>query len=172
MNRALHPKPEAAFAPRTSQVLRVETPPKFRVFLHGHEFELTLSEMHALHMQTGAAIGAKPRTREQLAVVLAVVLRCVCDEYEVRIEQIMSKQRFARICFPRMVAMTIVRERRSEDGRTMFSLTEVGKAFHRDHGTVLHAVRTVSQDERNYPEIKTRVQRVRDAVARAMQRTT
>jgi len=51
-----------------------------------------------------------------------------------------SKRRPANIAFPRQIAMYLARR------HTKASLHEIGDAFGgRDHGTVLHAYKTVSQ---------------------------
>jgi chromosomal replication initiator protein len=70
----------------------------------------------------------------------------ICEHYQVRLQDVLSKKRPANIAFPRQVAMYLCRT------LTHHSLQEIGSAFGgRDHGTVIHACKTVEntmeQDE-------------------------
>ena len=73
----------------------------------------------------------------------------VAEHFDIRIADMTSKRRPANIAFPRQVAMFLTRE------LTKLSLSEIGEAFGgRDHGTVLHAHRTVK--EKSLRDEKTR----------------
>lgn len=62
----------------------------------------------------------------------------VSDYYKLRIADMVSKRRPANIAFPRQIAMYLSRM------LTSHSLQEIGQAFGgRDHGTVIHACKTV-----------------------------
>lgn len=62
----------------------------------------------------------------------------VCDHYQLRMADLTGKRRPANIALPRQVAMYISRM------LTSHSLQEIGEAFGgRDHGTVIHACKTV-----------------------------
>jgi chromosomal replication initiator protein len=66
------------------------------------------------------------------------IQRRVAKHFDVRLADMTSKRRPANIAFPRQVAMFLSRE------LTNASLVEIGEAFGgRDHGTVLHACKTV-----------------------------
>jgi chromosomal replication initiator protein len=70
----------------------------------------------------------------------------VADHYQIRHSDMTSKRRPNAIAFPRQIAMYLSRQ------LTRHSLQEIGEAFGgRDHGTVIHAVKTVEnmmeQDE-------------------------
>jgi chromosomal replication initiator protein len=70
----------------------------------------------------------------------------VADHYQIRHSDMTSKRRPNAIAFPRQIAMYLCRQ------LTRHSLQEIGEAFGgRDHGTVIHAVKTVEnmmeQDE-------------------------
>lgn len=62
----------------------------------------------------------------------------VCDFYKLKLIDMLSKKRPANIAFPRQVAMYLSRV------MTPQSLSEIGQAFGgRDHGTVIHACKTI-----------------------------
>ena len=65
------------------------------------------------------------------------IVRLVCDVYRVTPKQLLGRSRFQHLAEARQVAMTIVRKR----GTTY---QEAGRMFDRDHGTVLHACRSIT----------------------------
>ncbi len=74
----------------------------------------------------------------QQTVSIDVIQRRVAETYDLRLADMTSKRRPANIALPRMVAMYLGRR------LTTASLNEIGDAFGgRDHGTVLHANRTI-----------------------------
>ncbi len=62
----------------------------------------------------------------------------VSGQFKVSLEDLRSRSRKRAIAFPRQVAMYLARKYTGE------SLVDIGKAFNRDHSTVLHAIKTVS----------------------------
>ncbi len=74
------------------------------------------------------------------AVSIDQVQRKVAEHYDVRLADMTSKRRPANIAFPRQIAMFISRR------LTKSSLQDIGEAFGgRDHGTVIHACKTVQE---------------------------
>jgi chromosomal replication initiator protein len=74
------------------------------------------------------------------AVSIDAIQRKVAETYDIRLADMTSKRRPANIALPRMVAMYLSRR------LTASSLSEIGDAFGgRDHGTVLHAHRTIEK---------------------------
>jgi len=74
------------------------------------------------------------------SVTIDQIQRRVAEHFDVRLADMTSKRRPANIAFPRQVAMYLARE------LTKSSLSEIGEAFGgRDHGTVLHAHRLISE---------------------------
>ena len=72
-------------------------------------------------------------------VTIDQIQKKVAEHFDVRLADMTSKRRPASIAFPRQVAMYLARR------HTKTSLHEIGDAFGgRDHGTVLHACKTVS----------------------------
>ncbi len=76
----------------------------------------------------------------QQTVSIDLIQRRVAETYDLRLADMTSKRRPANIALPRMVAMYLSRR------LTTASLNEIGDAFGgRDHGTVLHANRTIEE---------------------------
>ena len=76
----------------------------------------------------------------QQSVSIDLIQRRVAETYDLRLGDMTSKRRPANIALPRMVAMYLSRR------LTSASLNEIGEAFGgRDHGTVLHANRTIEE---------------------------
>jgi chromosomal replication initiator protein len=83
------------------------------------------------------------------AVTIDQIQRRVAEHFDVRIADMTSKRRPANIAFPRQIAMYLARE------LTKTSLSEIGDAFGgRDHGTVLHAHRLVTEKMKNEEKIR------------------
>jgi chromosomal replication initiator protein len=68
----------------------------------------------------------------------ATIGELVSGQFKVSLEDLRSRSRKRAIAFPRQVAMYLARKYTGE------SLVDIGKAFNRDHSTVLHAIKTVS----------------------------
>ena len=85
------------------------------------------------------------RTKLDRGVVLHqsrvdAIQRVVAEHFDLRLADMTSRRRPANIAFPRQVAMYLSRM------LTKGSLVEIGEAFGgRDHGTVIHARRKVTE---------------------------
>ncbi len=74
----------------------------------------------------------------QNVLTIEVIQKRVADHFQIRHSDMTSKRRPSNIAFPRQVAMYLSRT------LTKHSLQEIGDAFGgRDHGTVIHACKTV-----------------------------
>ena len=74
----------------------------------------------------------------QNLLTLETIQKRVADHYQIRHSDMTSKRRPANIALPRQIAMYLARQ------LTKHSLQEIGDAFGgRDHGTVIHACKTV-----------------------------
>src|SRR6202049_4654043 len=79
------------------------------------------------------------REEAKKTVTIDQIQKKVAEHFDVRLADMTSKRRPANMAFPRQVAMYLARR------HTKASLHEIGDAFGgRDHGTVLHACKTVS----------------------------
>ena len=79
------------------------------------------------------------REETRKTVTLEQIQKKVAEHFEVRLADMTGKRRSANIVFPRQVAMYLARR------HTKASFQQIGEIFGgRDHGTVLHACKTVS----------------------------
>ena len=79
------------------------------------------------------------REEAKKTVTIGQIQKKVAEHFDVRLADMTSKQRTANIAFPRQVAMYLARR------HTKASFHQIGEIFGgRDHGTVLHACKTVS----------------------------
>jgi chromosomal replication initiator protein len=105
-----------------------------------------------LRVASFSSLSGRPLTDESIEHVLRDILqeearrsvtidqvqRKVAEHYDVRLADMTSKRRTAHIAFARQVGMFISRR------QTKNSLQDIGEAFGgRDHGTVIHACKTV-----------------------------
>lgn len=74
------------------------------------------------------------------SVSIEEIQRRVADEFHIRVADINGRRRTADVAHPRQIAMFLARR------HTQCSLQDIGAAFGgRDHGTVIHAARTVEK---------------------------
>jgi chromosomal replication initiator protein len=79
------------------------------------------------------------REEAKKTVTIEQIQKKVAEHFDVRLVDMTSKRRTANIAFPRQVAMYLARR------HTKASYHQIGETFGgRDHGTVLHACKTVS----------------------------
>ena len=64
---------------------------------------------------------------------------CVSSRFKVSREELRSRSRKRNIVFPRQIAMYLTRK------FTEHSLNEIGEMYSRDHSTVLHSIKTITQ---------------------------
>ncbi len=85
--------------------------------------------------------------REVVASVVGVsqiltatmISELVSGQFNVSVKELQSKSRKKAITTPRQIAMYLARKYTEE------SLVDIGKAFNRDHSTVLHSIKVVSK---------------------------
>ena len=98
---------------------------------------------------------------EEPAARLAIkdIQQCVADEFHLRVSDLNGRRRTANIAQSRQIAMFLARQ------HTACSLPDIGAAFGgRDHGTVIHATRTVEQRLTDQPELRKAVGRIMAAL--------
>jgi chromosomal replication initiator protein len=79
------------------------------------------------------------REETEKTVTIDRIQKKVAEHFEVRITEMTGKRRTAHLVFSRQVAMYLARR------HTKASFHQIGEAFGgRDHGTVLHACKTIS----------------------------
>ncbi len=88
-------------------------------------------------------------------VTIDQIKRKVAEQFGIRLADMNGKRRTANIAFPRQVAMYLARR------HTKASLDQIGKIFGgRDHGTVLHACKTVSLRMKREDEVRQTIVRL------------
>ena len=93
----------------------------------------TVPDMAMVKEIVAAIIGQ----RQELSAVL--IRNFVAGQFNVSIEDLQSKGRKKTIAFPRQVSMYLARKLTEE------ALSEIGKAFNRDHSTVVHSIRVITE---------------------------
>lgn len=89
------------------------------------------------------------------------IQKAVAEHYDVRLADMTSRRRPASIAFPRQVAMYLSRS------LTKGSLMEIGEAFGgRDHGTVIHACKKVTERILDEPGLKESIARIESQLRR------
>jgi len=89
------------------------------------------------------------------------IQRTVTEHYDLRMSDMTSRDRHEAIAFPRQVAMYLCRE------MTDLSLPEIGRAFQKNHATVLHAVRAVEKKMKTDSTLRQSIISLQQRVARA-----
>ena len=112
------------------------------------ELEGALKRVLAYSRFTGQLITvdlAREALRDVLAsqsrqVSIENIQKTVADYYKIKVSEMYSKKRTRNVARPRQVAMALAKE------LTQMSLPEIGEAFGgRDHTTVLHACRKITE---------------------------
>ena len=102
----------------------------------------------AAHVQLMGGEVTLERTCDILRDVLSVadrrvsiedVQRKVAERYNIRVSEMTSKRRERSVARPRQIAMYLAKN------LTTKSLPDIGRAFDRDHTTVIHAVKTIEE---------------------------
>ena len=97
-------------------------------------------------------------------ITMESIQKKVVDYYHLRMADMLSRRRPANIAFPRQVAMYLSRI------LTEHSLQEIGAAFGgRDHGTVIHACKTVENMMDQDVSIKHSVELLNEQLSQAME---
>ncbi len=88
-------------------------------------------------------------------VTIADIQKRVAEEFNIRVADINGRRRTANIAHPRQIAMFLARR------HTQSSLQDIGAAFGgRDHGTVIHAARTIEEKMENDPGLRNLLDRL------------
>lgn len=72
-------------------------------------------------------------------VTIEEIQRKVAERYNIRLNEMMSKRRERSVARPRQIAMYLAKH------LTTKSLPDIGRAFNRDHTTVLHGIKAVEE---------------------------
>ncbi len=70
-----------------------------------------------------------------------IILNLVADQFKVGVDELKSRSRKKNVSFPRQVIMYLSRK------YTDNSLADIGRVLNRDHSTVVHSIRSISQKQ-------------------------
>ena len=94
-------------------------------------------------------------------ITIEAIQRCVSSHFDIRMSDMSSKRRPASIAFPRQIAMYLSRQ------LTQASLQDIGAAFGgRDHGTVIHANKTIESKIASDTAFKTLIESIQEELYR------
>ncbi len=94
-------------------------------------------------------------------ISIDAIQKLVAEHFDVRLADMTSRRRPASIAFPRQIAMYLSRS------LTKGSLMEIGEAFGgRDHGTVIHACKKVTERIEDEPGLKENIARIESQLRR------
>ncbi|MEA2161567.1 MAG: chromosomal replication initiator protein [Solirubrobacteraceae bacterium] len=114
------------------------------------DVELARTVLDGMHPSVGAG-----------TLSIEKIQSCVASYYEVTVDELVSPSRAARVAWPRQVAIHLTRE------LTTASLQGIGDAFGgRNHATVLHACKRVSQRMMETPETTNDIRELTATIAR------
>ena len=96
------------------------------------------------------------QTRNVMVSVDAVI-QCVCKYFGISSEEILGKSRAKPFAYPRQIAMYLARS------HTTLSYPDLGRAFGKDHTTVLHGVQRIMDDlAKKDPELQHNIKRLEE----------
>jgi len=87
-----------------------------------------------------------------------LVSEFVAAQFKVKFADMQSRSRKKNITFPRQVAMYLARK------HTSAPLTEIGKVFNRDHSTVMHSIKVMTDRSRRDTSIQSQLKLLSDKV--------
>ncbi|MCB2184140.1 MAG: chromosomal replication initiator protein DnaA [Desulfobulbaceae bacterium] len=85
-----------------------------------------------------------------------VIRDFIARQFKIEIDELKSKSRKQAITFPRQIAMYFSRK------YTEMPLADIGKAFNRDHSTVVHAIRAITDKKTRNTSIRRQIDFLED----------
>jgi chromosomal replication initiator protein len=127
-----------------------------RIRSNVRELEGALHRLLASAQITGRPMSvdfARETLKDMLAayerlVTIDNIKRQVSTYYNIRVSDLSSKNRSRSVARPRQIGMALAKE------LTQHSLPEIGRAFGKDHTTVLHACRTITELRKNDSRVR------------------
>jgi len=86
----------------------------------------------------------------------------VARQFDTPVEDLLSKSRKRAVTFPRQVAMYLARKLTGE------GLNDIGKAFNRDHSTVVHAIRVISEAINRNGSVRGQIELLTDRIQKEL----
>ena len=139
-----------------------------RIKTNVREIEGSLTRMAAFCSLTGREMSVDVAQEvlselwgaDEKVITIDHIQRTVAGSFGLKLADMRTRTRTKAVAFPRQIAMYFARQ------LTHASLTEVGRAFDKDHTTVLHAVTKIEAMMREDPKFKKTVDTFAESVAR------
>ena len=103
----------------------------------GLKAKAALRKMAPDHDMVREVIASIVGQRQDLSAIM--IRDFIASQYNVPLNELLSKSRKKNVAFPRQVSMYLARKLTEE------ALSEIGKAFNRDHSTVVHSIRVITE---------------------------
>lgn len=92
----------------------------------------------------------------------AAIRDFVAKQFDTPVEDLLSKSRKRTVAFPRHVGMYLSRKLTGE------ALSDIGKTFQRDHSTVVHAIRVISEAITSSGSVRGQIELLTDKIRREL----
>jgi len=86
--------------------------------------------------------------KESHKVTISLIQNAVAGQYRIGVEQLVSRSRRKSVCHPRQLAMYLCRKLTDE------SLDTIGRAFCRDHASVIHSIGVIERQIREKARVR------------------
>jgi len=86
----------------------------------------------------------------------------IAKQFDTPLEELLSKSRKRTTTFPRQIGMYLSRKLTGE------ALSDIGKTFHRDHSTVVHAIRVISEAINTSGSVRGQVELLTDKIRKEL----
>ena len=167
-------EPRVAILKKRAEIERVRLPDDVaylmasRIKTNIREIEGSLTRMAAFCSLTGREMSVDVAQEvlselwgaDEKVITIEHIQRKVSEFFGLKLTDMRARRRTKAVAFPRQIAMYFARQ------LTHASLTEVGRAFDKDHTTVLHAVTKVETLIRQDAKFKKTVDTLAESVAR------
>ena len=94
----------------------------------------------------------------------ANIVQLAANAFNVSVDDVLGRKRPAHIVSARSVAMRLIWEMRSETGRRLHGITQLGRLFNRSHATAFYLIDTFNDRARLYTEMTVVYQRISSAL--------
>jgi len=99
---------------------------------------------------------------EGMLLSTAAIRDFIAKQFDTPVEDLLSKSRKRTTTFPRQVGMYLSRKLTGE------ALSDIGKTFHRDHSTVVHAIRVISEAIKTSGSVRGQIELLSDKISKEL----
>ncbi len=91
-------------------------------------------------------------SENERSISTEIILDMVADQFKISTDELKSKSRKKTVAFPRQIIMYLARK------YTDHSLADIGRVLNRDHSTVVHSIRTITQKRASNTSVRGQVE--------------